>query len=181
MGQYSLTAFTGTANNEVQASRDFILWYCIALLCRGCLWPAFRKYLKRILVQDKKLQSIFTTFYAWRNIAADPEICPVGCLKSKRPNVPFHGNSAPLTAYYYYTFSGFHGAYRSDNSPLKFDTVHTCVMTPTLHKQQTLSTHSPTWCQNLKYHAYILLRSTDGSTKTQRTLMHQKCHSCQIW
>lgn len=124
IGQCSLTVFTGKANNEVQASRDFILWYCIALLCQGGLWPAFRKYLKRILVQDKKkkLQSIFTNFYAWRNIPVDPEVWPIGSVLSRRPNVPFHGNSAALTVYYYYMFSGFHDGYWSDNSSLEFDT-----------------------------------------------------------
>jgi hypothetical protein len=158
--------FTGTANNEVQASRDFILWYCIALLCQGSLWPPFRKHLTRILVQDKKLQSTFTNFYAWRNIPVNPEVCPVGSLISKRTNVPFHGNSAALVAYYYYTSSGFHGGYWSGNSALEFDTVHNCVMTPTFQIKPSLSAHSPTWCQNLKYNACILLRSTDGSTKT---------------
>ena len=121
IGQCSLTVFTGKANNEVQASRDFILWYCIALLCQGSLWPPFRKYLKRILVQDKKLQSIFTNFYAWRNIPIDPEVWPIGSLINKRTNVPFHGNSAAVTVYYYYTFSGFCGGYWSDNSSLEFD------------------------------------------------------------
>ena len=87
IGLCSLAVFSGKANNEGQASRAFILWYCIALLYQASFRPAFRKYLKRILVQDKKLQSIFTTFYAWRNIPVDPVVCPIGSLISKRPNV----------------------------------------------------------------------------------------------
>jgi hypothetical protein len=143
--------FTGRASNKVQASRDFILWYCIALLCQGILWPPFRKYLKRILVQDKKLQSIFTNFYAWKNISVNPEICPVGCQISNRTNVSFHGNSAALATHYYYTSSGFHSGYGSNNSALEFDTVHNYVMTKTFQKKKpSLSAHSPTWRQNLK-------------------------------
>jgi len=153
IGQCSLTVFTSKANNEVRASRDFILWYCIAVLCQGCLWPAFCKYLKRILVQGRKLQSIFTNFYAWRNIPVDPELCPIGSLISKRTNVSFHGNSAALTVYYYYVFSGFHSGYWSDNSSLEFDidvpkTKTHCCQPTVLHGVKTWNiTHEYLYAQ----------------------------------